>query len=323
MLRRHGPVPGASLQRGAQDGRRSLRRHRAWRRAWWPRSNPPARSPPSIADGLGATILPASMAREVVASCDAWLCRIVDPVIEAPLALCQSDHLPLSEPAQAVKEILLELVADAAGRACSRPRGARATRRHKPPLSRHRHSVLALRPAPATFCLPSRVRGMRRPPGVRPRRAGMDPQQIKTLIDAMAASDLAEMEFSQDGWTLRLVRAAPATRADAGTRRRACDALRRRTVTRCRGPTRSGAVESQARPSCARRSTASSTSALAGRAAVRAAGPGRRGRADAVRHRGDEGVQRSPRRARRDRRRAVLVTRARRSRPASRCCASR
>jgi LysR family nitrogen assimilation transcriptional regulator len=64
-----------------------------------------------IADGLGATILPASMAREVVASCKAWQCRIVDPVIEAPLALCQSDHLPLSEPAQAIREILLELVA--------------------------------------------------------------------------------------------------------------------------------------------------------------------------------------------------------------------
>ena len=50
------------------------------------------------------------MAREVVASCNAWQSRIVDPVIEAPLALCQSDHLPLSEPAQAIKEILLELV---------------------------------------------------------------------------------------------------------------------------------------------------------------------------------------------------------------------
>jgi acetyl-CoA carboxylase biotin carboxyl carrier protein len=39
----------------------------------------------------------------------------------------------------------------------------------------------------------------------------MDPQQIKTFIDAMASSDLAEMEFSQDGWVLRLVRrqAAP------------------------------------------------------------------------------------------------------------------
>lgn len=69
-----------------------------------------------IADGLGATILPASMAREVVASCGAWQCRIVEPLIEAPLALCQSDHLPLSEPAQAVKDILLELVADLASR---------------------------------------------------------------------------------------------------------------------------------------------------------------------------------------------------------------
>lgn len=69
-----------------------------------------------IADGLGATILPASMAREVVAACGAWQCRIVEPLIEAPLALCQSDHLPLSEPAQAVKDILLELVADLASR---------------------------------------------------------------------------------------------------------------------------------------------------------------------------------------------------------------
>jgi acetyl-CoA carboxylase biotin carboxyl carrier protein len=41
----------------------------------------------------------------------------------------------------------------------------------------------------------------------------MDPQQIKTLIDAMASSDLAEMEYSQDGWTLRLVRHAAASPA--------------------------------------------------------------------------------------------------------------
>jgi LysR family nitrogen assimilation transcriptional regulator len=68
----------------------------------------------AIADGLGATILPASMAREVVASCGAWQFQIVDPVIEAPLALCLSDHLPLSEPAQAVKDIVLELVVDLA-----------------------------------------------------------------------------------------------------------------------------------------------------------------------------------------------------------------
>ena len=68
-----------------------------------------------IADGLGTTIVPESMARQIVASCSAWLSRIVDPVIEAPLALCQSDHLPLSEPAAAIKEILMELVADLPG----------------------------------------------------------------------------------------------------------------------------------------------------------------------------------------------------------------
>jgi LysR family nitrogen assimilation transcriptional regulator len=61
------------------------------------------------------------MAREVVASCGAWQFQIVDPVIEAPLALCQSDHLPLSEPAQAVKSILLELVVDLAGTFAATP----------------------------------------------------------------------------------------------------------------------------------------------------------------------------------------------------------
>lgn len=68
-----------------------------------------------IAEGLGATIAPASLARELVVECDAWQSRVVEPAIEAPLALCQSDHLPLSEPAQAVKEILLELVAEIPG----------------------------------------------------------------------------------------------------------------------------------------------------------------------------------------------------------------
>lgn len=68
-----------------------------------------------IRDGLGATIVPMSMARELVVESDAWQARITEPAIEAPLALCQSDHLPLSEPAHAVKEILLELVADIPG----------------------------------------------------------------------------------------------------------------------------------------------------------------------------------------------------------------
>jgi acetyl-CoA carboxylase biotin carboxyl carrier protein len=50
----------------------------------------------------------------------------------------------------------------------------------------------------------------------------VDQQQIKTFIDAMAASDLAEMEFAQDGWTLRLVRRAPdAAAAPAGLPRAA------------------------------------------------------------------------------------------------------
>ncbi|MGI4799770.1 MAG: nitrogen assimilation transcriptional regulator NAC [Janthinobacterium lividum] len=64
-----------------------------------------------IADELGLTILPASMAREAADGRPSWCRRIVDPVIAAPLTLCQSDHLPLSEPAEVVKAILLELAA--------------------------------------------------------------------------------------------------------------------------------------------------------------------------------------------------------------------
>jgi len=41
----------------------------------------------------------------------------------------------------------------------------------------------------------------------------MDTQQIKTLMDVMASSDLSELEFSQDGWTLRL-RRHPTQRAN-------------------------------------------------------------------------------------------------------------
>ena len=79
-----------------------------------------------IAAGLGATILPESMAREVVASSSSWLSHIVEPAIEAPLALCQSDHLPLTEPAQAIRDILLELVADLPGNLLEgfRPKGS-------------------------------------------------------------------------------------------------------------------------------------------------------------------------------------------------------
>jgi LysR family nitrogen assimilation transcriptional regulator len=79
-----------------------------------------------IAEGLGATILPASMARQISASLGCWRCRIVEPVVEAPLALCQSDHLPLSEPALAVKAIVLELVAALPGSLLGRDEAALA-----------------------------------------------------------------------------------------------------------------------------------------------------------------------------------------------------
>ena len=62
-----------------------------------------------LSNGLGSTILPASMAQEMSAASGARICRIVQPVISAPLTLCLSNHLPLSEPAQAVKAIVLEL----------------------------------------------------------------------------------------------------------------------------------------------------------------------------------------------------------------------
>ena len=64
----------------------------------------------AVAAGLGSTILPESAARVMAAPIQATMCRIVSPTIEIPLALCESDHLPLSEPAQAVKDIILELV---------------------------------------------------------------------------------------------------------------------------------------------------------------------------------------------------------------------
>jgi acetyl-CoA carboxylase biotin carboxyl carrier protein len=53
----------------------------------------------------------------------------------------------------------------------------------------------------------------------RPYLCGMEQQQIKAFIDAMAASDLAEMEFSRDGWTLRLVRRGSVPAAAAAVAR--------------------------------------------------------------------------------------------------------
>ncbi|MCY0385896.1 nitrogen assimilation transcriptional regulator NAC [Robbsia sp. Bb-Pol-6] len=65
----------------------------------------------AVGAGVGATILPESTANVVAASCEATVHRIVSPGITIPLSLCLSDRLPLSEPANAVKELLLEIVA--------------------------------------------------------------------------------------------------------------------------------------------------------------------------------------------------------------------
>jgi LysR family nitrogen assimilation transcriptional regulator len=81
-----------------------------------------------IAAGMGVTILPESMAKEIVSSTSAWHARIIDPAIEVPLALCQSDHLPLSEPAVAIRQILLELVRGLPGNLLS-PEDAKLPRR--------------------------------------------------------------------------------------------------------------------------------------------------------------------------------------------------
>ncbi|MCA0244119.1 MAG: acetyl-CoA carboxylase biotin carboxyl carrier protein subunit [Proteobacteria bacterium] len=66
----------------------------------------------------------------------------------------------------------------------------------------------------------------------------MDAPQIKAFIDAMASSDLAEMEVSHEGWTLRLVRrpeaGAAAARPEAGAaavRPAAAAPARRATAT--------------------------------------------------------------------------------------------
>jgi LysR family nitrogen assimilation transcriptional regulator len=64
----------------------------------------------AVASGVGSTILPASMAKGMASTNGVDVRRIIAPRIEVPLVLCTSESLPLSEPAQAVRAILLELV---------------------------------------------------------------------------------------------------------------------------------------------------------------------------------------------------------------------
>lgn len=64
----------------------------------------------ALAAGLGATIMPESAARAMLKNADAWMAKIVEPDVQASLSFCMSDHLPLSQPAEAVKSILLSLM---------------------------------------------------------------------------------------------------------------------------------------------------------------------------------------------------------------------
>lgn len=64
----------------------------------------------AVTDRFGATILPESAARALSEGKPLYMAALRRPELKAQLALCLSDHLPLSLPAQAVKTILLELI---------------------------------------------------------------------------------------------------------------------------------------------------------------------------------------------------------------------
>ncbi|MCZ3374913.1 nitrogen assimilation transcriptional regulator NAC [Rhizobium sp. AG207R] len=64
----------------------------------------------AVGSGLGATIMPKAIADRIVSeSSEPLVCRLISPRIEETLSLCTSDQNSLSEPAFAVKDILVEL----------------------------------------------------------------------------------------------------------------------------------------------------------------------------------------------------------------------
>lgn len=66
----------------------------------------------ALSAGLGCTIMPESAARAMLNPAKAWMAKIVSPEVITSLSFCMSDHLPLSQPAEAVKAILLSLMAN-------------------------------------------------------------------------------------------------------------------------------------------------------------------------------------------------------------------
>ncbi|MGQ6475194.1 nitrogen assimilation transcriptional regulator NAC [Serratia sp. IR-2025] len=63
----------------------------------------------AIAGGLGATVLPESVARAMIGPAKAWMARINAPTMSVPLSLCMSGQQPLSAPALLVKDLLLSI----------------------------------------------------------------------------------------------------------------------------------------------------------------------------------------------------------------------
>ena len=211
-----------------------------------------------IAEGLGATILPESMARRVVASVSRL--AVADRRAGDRGA---AGALPVRPPAA--------LGAGAGGqghpaRARRRAAGAtlqagrqegRAADISRSYRGRDNPSWRARVAAPLLLAEAMTGQG-----------AAMDLDEIKALIDALAASDLAEMELRRGGWTLRLVRRADGRRRRRRRGGRAAAARRADAGARLRRP--------RGQPACARRCPASSTCARARRARLR------RGRAASV-----------------------------------------
>ncbi|WP_226627872.1 nitrogen assimilation transcriptional regulator NAC [Alloyangia pacifica] len=66
----------------------------------------------AVKSGMGASILPMSVARGTAGLEDAPIRSLTRPVIEANVSLCTPDPMPMSEPALAVKAVLLKVVAE-------------------------------------------------------------------------------------------------------------------------------------------------------------------------------------------------------------------
>jgi LysR family nitrogen assimilation transcriptional regulator len=69
----------------------------------------------AVLDGLGSTILPASVVTETASFAGAQTRPLTTPVIDATVSLCVSDHQPLSEPALAARAVLLDVVGKLTG----------------------------------------------------------------------------------------------------------------------------------------------------------------------------------------------------------------